>query len=320
MDSQRFILLVDALQTDKLPRIPVDFHSLPPEFLYLLFCHCDRKTLGAGSLVCKDWLAPARHHLFSTVRVSAGASTAFVTFLESESGTSIRPSIQSLSLATGECYLDPAWLIAVPKLSVYLQPSTLTLSIHNNTITAYYDDERGGYRQARSNQNLEVFQQSFKTVTCLELSIYCDTFVEAAEVICSFPLLETLILEGQWFLAESDDEDEDAQMKQDFPGNDIFLPITVHTIHLPHLYSYIIFLRWLCAHEHLPLTSTLVLDSIYDAPTSLATIGAYLRKLGRTLQALTMKGLSFYGGLPNFLFFRLPHRSSSAEQPFPRDI
>lgn len=48
----------------------------------------------------------------------------------------------------------------------------------------------------RARKPLGVFPRSFKIVTKLDLSIYSNTFVEVAEIISLFPILEILALEG----------------------------------------------------------------------------------------------------------------------------
>lgn len=157
----------------------------------MILDYCDSKALHTSSLVCKGWRTIIIPRLFSAVELSATYMVReFAEFLRSPSGVPFRGLVQSLSIATGNDSVRKPSTVAVQTLSALLQPPTLKLSIYG----------KGGTRFFAPRMDLGIFQKSFKAVTNLELVIYFDTFIEVAELISSFPVLETLTLNGTWLL------------------------------------------------------------------------------------------------------------------------
>lgn len=163
-------------------RTPANFFLIPPELVDAILNHCDSKALHASSLVCKSWRTLTMHRLFSKVELLPARSHEFVEFLKSESGVPIRGSVQCLAIDTGSASVHKSLIADVKSLSTLLRLISLKLSIYGST--GYID--------------LSIFPRNFKTIIILELTLYFDTFIEVAELISSFPSLETLTLNGTW--------------------------------------------------------------------------------------------------------------------------
>lgn len=276
-----------VLGEDNLSRTPVNFlgNWMPAELVGLIFDHCDSNTLRTSSLVCKYWRASTIHHLFSWAAVSPATTPAFFDFLETKSEEHVGWFVRSLSLTTGSDCGDEISTAAVRRLSSHLQLSSLKLSIYENDM------------DPAQRKDLCVFHSTFETITTLELALYSNMFIEAAEVISSFPVLETLIISGTLLLQDKEEKSVTKQfseggtgmyrVEQELPINHT-VPSTVHTVHFPTLYNSSIFLHWLQSHKHKPLISTLVLGGGAFPPSVASMTSNYLRELGDTLQCLTM--------------------------------
>lgn len=166
-----------VLQRENPRRTPANFFLIPPELVDTILNYCDSKALRASSLVCKGWRTLSMHCLFSKIELLPARSHEFVEFLKSESGVPIRGLVQSLAIDTS---VHKSLATDVKSLSTLLQPTSLKLSIYGST--SYID--------------LNIFPRSFKTIITLELAIYFDTFIAVAELISSFPNLETVTLNG----------------------------------------------------------------------------------------------------------------------------
>lgn len=270
-----------------------NFFLIPTELIELIFDNCDSNALRASRLVCRYWRTSTTHIFFSRIALYPTTSSAFVEFLHSKAGEPVRGSVRVLSLTTGSDFVRSSINdTTVESLSVLLQPSSLKLTIYNNAGSKRVD---GLLWWARQRKDLRAFQRSFMTVKNLELTIYSDNFIEVAEIISSFPILETLTLSGAWFPVDQEDENdgEEASMekiKRELSEKRIFLPHTVHTIRPPSvLHSSFTFLHWLRSHEHPPCISTLALSGISALHWQLAS--AYLQERGDMLQCLAMSGL-----------------------------
>ncbi|KAF9465475.1 hypothetical protein BDZ94DRAFT_1307085 [Collybia nuda] len=266
-----------AVQGAYPPPTAANFFWIPVELVELIIDHCDRSTLRSSSLVCKYWRASTVHRLYSTVGLSPATSPAFADFLQSYSGEPIRRFVQSLSFTAESGCSHKSSIRAVKRLSALLQPSSLRLTIFDKT-----EPERtsGFWSLPPSRKDLRVFQKSFKTVTNLELTLFSNTFIEAARIISSFPVLETLKVSGGAGTR---------QIEWEFPGDHTSLPRTVHTIQLPTGDNSSAFLHWLHSHKQ-PVVQTLSLGGI----SLFHLTNAYLRKLGGSLQCLTISGLVYH--------------------------
>ncbi|KAF9462564.1 hypothetical protein BDZ94DRAFT_724066 [Collybia nuda] len=253
---------------------------LPAELVESIFSHCDANTLRASGLVCKYWRAITLRHLFTRVVISAAMTFIFVDFLRSDLGRPFREVVRSLSLTENDSSCTPIPESTVKSLSTLLQLSTLKLYIPASTLSR---QTRSPYSRVHSPRDLSGFQRNFKAVTNLTLNIYSDTFIEVAELLNSFPTLETLTLSC---IVRTDAEKGDSEL----PVKHVSLPRTLHSVHLPDVGSSAVFLRWLHSHKRKPLISTLTLGGIMTS----RFIGPYIQELGKTLECLTMSGLISY--------------------------
>ncbi|RDB29950.1 hypothetical protein Hypma_013913 [Hypsizygus marmoreus] len=258
--------------------------TIPPENIDVIIdhLHADPATLRACSLVSRGWVSSSRYHLFSSVTLDNWNGPSFLALLQSPSGPDIGALVQHLSLHT-EKALD--WFIkSIPVLSSHLQPTALTFDISNYTDPDDFEDDdeyEYGYRENRRRvrKDASVFLNCFPTVTTLHLSIYCDTFLEAAELISSFRSLKKLSL-GLLWTQESDTA---------ISPRHLVLPGSIEALSIPsdgesH------FIRWLLCHTNPPHPSKLTLD-FHVAQAE--PVAACLRELGGSLETLSLK--SSYG-------------------------
>jgi hypothetical protein len=174
---------------------------------------------------------------------------------------------------------------AVPILSLYLHPTFLYLYIQN-----IVDDAEGlgpyGYPEESGPQvaeDLSVFHGTFQEVVHLKLAIKYDTFEEGAELLATFPLLETLNLQHDWYPSPWGK----AQISYDT----MFL--SSHVWRISTCYGgYGMFFMWLLDQPQPPQVSTLILDS---NPIT-KSLSLYIQSLGTSLEHF-----SFYPNFPGNL-------------------
>lgn len=232
-------------------------YTIPPEIVDLIidYCHDDRATLITCSVICKAWLSSSRYHLFSTVTLNCRNFLAFLTLLLSQSGPSIGPFVQNLILCSMG---DPTWFIkSVPQLSQHLCPTSLKLIVSTTTSTS-------GEFGIKT-----VLDNTFQTIVSLDIWLTCGTFLEAAELVSSFPLLETLTFNGRWR--------DESEVK--FPPRNISLPTSVRsiTLHYPGIH----FIRWLLQHQPTPSISNISLGD--NELNKTETTGRCLQQIGGAL-------------------------------------
>jgi hypothetical protein len=231
----------------------------------------DHFTLQSCSLVCKAWIPLSRQHLFYSISLDHSNISEFIALLELGSGSSVGPLVQHLRIhRRGR---DPVWVAeAVPILSSYLHPASLELCLHNSVLPQ--GGLGGGFYKAEPLQieDLTVFHNAFRQVVHLNLSMVSDSFAEGAELLASFPLLETLDLRRDWYRWSR------AHVSYDT----MFLPNSLRSISTSYGY-YMNFFQWLFNQPHPPRLSSLSLAS--NKVT--ASISSYIQSLGATLHHLS---------------------------------
>ncbi|KAF8066960.1 hypothetical protein FPV67DRAFT_1582634 [Lyophyllum atratum] len=160
------------------------FHAIPLELVDLIIDHghADYSLLTACSLVCKAWFPAARHHLFSNAKLNATNASSFVDLVNSASSTII-PFVRRID-ARDNCE-DGRWVEDLFG-SLTSLPSVKSISLVSSCDTTL---------SRRTLSNL----RSFGRLVELRLSECAfGDFTEVQELICSFPVLESLYLEADW--------------------------------------------------------------------------------------------------------------------------
>jgi len=117
----------------------------------------------------------------------------FITLLNSQSS----PSTDAIRIHRELSH--PPWMKELfPMLSSYLHPTSLYPNICNS-LGHREDVPYKSEGLPLLKEDLSAFRNAFQETVWLSLSLECDTFTEGIELICSFPLLETVELHGDWF-------------------------------------------------------------------------------------------------------------------------
>jgi F-box domain len=259
------------------PRLDV---RVPIEIVAEIIRHLQHHevTLRSCSLVCRTWVPLSRRHLFSSIHFDHSNVSAFVALLNS--GSSIGAFVQQVTIRREMTH--PLWMKeALPVLSSYLHPTSLNLNIQNSFHLDYLFFEAEGYLMFK--ENLSIFREAFRETVQLTLSLDCDTFVEGVQVVCSFPLLESLEVHGDW----SPGLHALAHVPCDLPN----LPSRVRNVACFQGSS--AFFLWLLRQPHPLSVLNLSLRDTYITET----VKSYIQTLGDTLEHLSFE--------PNF------HQSSS---------
>ncbi|KAJ7178364.1 hypothetical protein C8R43DRAFT_455550 [Mycena crocata] len=158
--------------------------EFPAEVVEHIIDRCQHlPTLSSCSLVCKAWHKRARFCMFSGPVTVVGVPDieAFVSTLQHPL-CSLHPYIHSLSIRHSS--LNPSLLNPVIPALVPLSNLThLELAAHN----ALFSDE-----------SRALFHSNFKSIRHLLLHITFATCADAVDLVCSFPVLETLGLYARW--------------------------------------------------------------------------------------------------------------------------
>ena len=153
--------------------------TLLPEIIDMIIdqLHADRKSLSACSLTCKNWLTCSRYHLFSQVVLAPRDFSAFISFIERPSN-SISHFVQWLVLDdVGNSLGHEYTRTNISRLKLYL-PSVRSLQLTNVNL--------------KSNI-LETIISTFFEIKELGLHLMAfDKFSDFVDLVCSFPLLESL--------------------------------------------------------------------------------------------------------------------------------
>jgi hypothetical protein len=234
----------------------------------------DVLALRLCSLVCKAWVPLSRQHLFFRIYLDHTNISAFISLLQSNSGSSIGRFVQHLRIARG--LRNPVWMEdAVPILSMYLHPTCLHLQIENSIETELEGDSREFDEEISESlqvEDLSVFHDAFQEVVELKLSLDCDTFAEGAELLATFPLLERLNILRDWC-------SRDAEISYDT----MFLPSHVRSIYT-YGGTHENFFQWLLHQPHpRPPISSLVFDNTQITKS----ISSFIQNLGANLQHLS---------------------------------
>jgi hypothetical protein len=257
-------------------------NDLPVELIGEIIHHLRHHdtTLRSCSLVCRTWVPLSRYYLFYRIHLNHSNVSAFLALLKSESGSSTGAFVQQVAIYREQSH--PPWMKEIlPVLSSYLHPTSLYLNIQNSFQgDAFFESQEFQlYRE-----DLSVFPDVFQETVRLSLSLDCNSFEEGGLLICAFPLLETLELHGDWFLAR----------KPYVPSNPPQLPSHVRSISCSQGGSP--FFLWLLRQPHPPSVSSLSLRDTYLTET----VTSYLQTLGGTLRHLSFE-LNFHQSTSNLI-------------------
>ena len=243
--------------------------NLPVELIseILRHLHHHEMTLRSCSLVCSAWTPLSRYHLFYRIYLNHSNASAFVALLQSDSGPSIGAFVRQLTIYR-ELSHAPWLLHVLPIVSSYIRPTSLFLNLQNSL----YRDFDSGILPIYK-EDLSIFRHVFRETVKLILSLDCDTFAEGVQVVCAFPLLETLELHSDWYLG----------LKSHVPSDTLCLPSRLRSIACFQGGSP--FFLWLLSQPHPPPVSRVFLRDIYVTDT----VRLYIQTLGANLEHLTFE-------------------------------
>ncbi|KAJ7497465.1 hypothetical protein FB451DRAFT_233662 [Mycena latifolia] len=158
--------------------------DLPAEIAEVIIDRCQHlPTLASCSLVCKAWHTRARFLLFSAPVKVVGvpAVEAFLATLQHPLCT-VHPCIHSLSIHQSSS--NPSLLNHVIPVLVRLSNLTYFEIIAENALL--------------SDESQALFRSNFRSLRHLLLRMTFPTCADAVDLVCSFPLLESLRLHARW--------------------------------------------------------------------------------------------------------------------------
>ena len=240
--------------------------NLPTELLHTIFDHFrdDITTLRNCSRVCKHWVSPSRHRLFTDITLDCRTVGRFLRLFQSESGPSIAPHVRTLNL---HALISLDWfLTSIPILAPHLQ--------HVASLKITVSETNNGLRPAR---DISVFPNSFQNITALEVWIICTTVHEVAAFISSFRVLESLVITGTGWDSEEMPTTEEDLTKIGF---------SVHLRRFRYNWVKAGLIRWLTQRPPLPDLSTIFFD-IQDVEAG-ESIQPYFERHGKSLHHLTL--------------------------------
>ncbi|KAJ7045751.1 hypothetical protein C8F04DRAFT_1249133 [Mycena alexandri] len=227
---------------------------LPAEVAELIIDRCDHLgALSCCSLVCKAWHTRARFCLFSGPVKVVGTTKieAFVATLQNPL-CSLHPYVHSLSIYD--------WSNSRPLLN-YVIPALVGLS---NLTSLDIDIEKA----LLADEANALFCTHFRSIRHLTLRIIFATCADAVNLVCSFPLLETLRLHSRWIGSS--------------PPPIASLPVNLHTLDLGcFLYDV---LNWLLSCPPSAAISSVHLRDV--SVRDLETVFQYVRFVATTLKSL----------------------------------
>lgn len=239
--------------------------------LVLDHSHSDKSVLASCSLVCKNWFASARYHLFHTTTLDADNASTFAKVL-SPSSTLPRFIRRIDAKDTRE---DGPWL---PDMMSQLAILTSVTSI---SITSNYS--------IMSRTMVQSLRSFARLVELRLVDCAFSSFTDVQELICSFPSLEVLHLEVDWL-----------ESRLVSPRAHIHPPSNLRELYLRC--DMAPFFDWMLSSPSIPLVSTLTLHNVERA--EIPSIDRYLRVLGPSLRNLTIFD-SAYGTCLSFILFCL---------------
>lgn len=293
--------MVKSLRRDKNPSAllppPPDVLDprLPQELIerVIEYCAWNERTLRACSLVSRSWVTPSRRYLFGIIRLHTYASVAAFLDLIASSPHNITSFVQKLDILEFDSERPPkGWINHLfHRLPYFPYLECVALQMFPNS----YHWQWGTHL---SKEIRMAFTDLFVGITKLELSAMFSSFNELCELICSFPQLRSLVLNGaNW---------------QTYPDSDSILTIpTLRDLSLGSISSKQVLITWILTgstKEALLGTRNARFTSIRqnEAPS----IATYLHAIGPFLESLELE----FSGLEAFYLveadnpkFKVPH-------------
>ncbi|KAJ6587086.1 hypothetical protein DFH09DRAFT_245464 [Mycena vulgaris] len=226
--------------------------DIPAEVAELIIDRCQHyPTLSSCSLVCKSWLSRSRFRLFSAPVKVVGVPDveAFVATLQHPMCT-VHPYIHSLSIHQSSS--NPSLLNHVIPVLTGLSNLTYFEVVAENALL--------------SDETQALFRSSFKSVRHLLLRMTFATCADAVDLVCSFPLLESLRLHARWIGSS--------------PPPVSTLPVGLHTLDLDGFLDDA--LGWLLSCPTNPAISSVQLREV--AERELGIVFGYVRSIAATLK------------------------------------
>lgn len=250
---------------------------IPLEIIALVIEHTqpDRRVLASCSLVCTAWFPFARQHLFSNIALHAENISSFIN-LVSSSPSALPPFINCIDVRDNR--ENARWLANTQLISGL---TCLADHVTSLSITSDFDPPL-------SYSTLAAFR-SFERLVELKLSgCVFGRFSDAQEFICSFPVLQTLLLEAEW--PEPYPHHPSLSSASIAP---CWCPApTLRELDLKCEIGHV--LDWLVMLSPAPNISILALDGV-DV-SELSSINRYLQSLGSSLTHLEITPFSFVNG------------------------
>ncbi|KAJ7446233.1 hypothetical protein B0H11DRAFT_884665 [Mycena galericulata] len=232
---------------------------LPAEIAELIIDQCQHvPTLSSCSLVCKAWHTRAKFRLFSAPIKVVGVPDieAFAATLRHPLCT-LHPYIHSLSIR--QTSSNPSLLNhVIPILTRLLNLASLEIIAENALL---------------SDESRALFRSGFQSVRHLLLRMTFATCADAVDLVCSFPLLESLRLYARWIGSS--------------PPPASSLPIGLHTLDIDGFLSDA--LGWLLSCPPSPTISSVQLREI--AARELGMVFEYAKYVALSLRSFKLSFL-----------------------------
>lgn len=279
-----------------LPPLPPDVLDprLPQELIerVIEYCAWNERTLRACSLVSRSWVTPSRRYLFGIVRLHTYASVAAFLRLVASSPHDIISFVRKLDIMEFD---SKAWMRRLfHQLPYFPYLECVALQMVPN----WYHLKWGSHLPKDVRM---AFTDLFVGITKLELSAMFSSFYELCELICSFPHLRSLVLNGaNW---------------QTYSDSDSILTIpALRDLSLGRITSKQVLITWILTgstKEALLGTRSLSARFTSIRQTEAPAVATYLHAIGPFLESLELEfsGLeAFYTVEADNPKLKVPHR------------
>jgi hypothetical protein len=188
-----------------LPPLPSDVLDprLPQELIerVIEYCAWNERTLRACSLVSRNWVTPSRRYLFGIIRLHTHASVAAFLVLVASSPHNIISFVRKLDIMEFDSASPPkAWMRHLfHRLPYFPYLECVAVQMVPNS----YHWKWGSHL---SKDIRMAFTDLFVGITKLELSAMFSSIYELCELICSFPQLRSLVLNGANWQSDSNSD------------------------------------------------------------------------------------------------------------------
>ncbi|KAJ7772527.1 hypothetical protein DFH07DRAFT_952995 [Mycena maculata] len=233
--------------------------NFPAEVAELIMDRCQHiSTLASCSLVCRAWHPRAKFWLFAAPIKVVGVPDieAFVTTLQHPLCT-LHPYIHSLSIRQSSS--NPSLLNHVIPVLARLSNLTSLEIVAENALL--------------SDESRTIFRSNFRAIRHLLLRMTFSTCADAADLVSSFPLLESLHLYARWIGSASS------------PASS--LPVGLHTLDIDGFLKDA--LGWLLSYPPSPALSSVQLREV--VARELEIVIQYVRFVAATLKSFKLSFL-----------------------------